>query len=313
MGTQKVGKRMQTEPVWVKVALDVELEQLELASALLWGEGASGVEEQDATTMMEGRAPLGEGRGRAIAFFGGEAPEVVSARLGGAAASWGLEGVGIEAEVFTDETWKERWKQFFKPVRISERLAVRPPWEQGAWPEGVREVVIEPGLAFGTGTHATTQLCLGWIDDLCAERRYGSMLDVGCGSGILAIGAALMDSEMRVGALDVDPEALRVCRENFELNGVEGRIELLGPLLSEVEGRYGLVVANILSNVLIMLGPELLRCVEEGGRLLLSGIGDGSASEVEAAFKDLGVEVVARRNQEGWTALLMERAARGAV
>ena len=298
---------MQPQPQWVKVSVEVDAEQIDLPVALLWAAGAGGVEVQDGTTLAEGREPLGIDRARALAYFGGESPEALEARLRSDAAAWGLTLGSLRAEVFTDETWKERWKQFFKPAIVSERLAVRPPWEAFDTPEGVETLVIEPGLAFGTGTHATTRLCLAWLDDLLAQDPdMETMLDVGCGSGILSMGAARLAPELRLEALDVDPEAVRVCRENLAINGVEARIKLLAPLISEVDGSYDLVVANILAHILIRLGDDLCRCTAPSGRLLLSGIGEEALASVVEAFGARGMVEVGRRSSSGWVALLLQ-------
>jgi ribosomal protein L11 methyltransferase len=297
---------MMSEAGWVKVSMEVEEERLEEACELLWEAGASGVEEQDRETFSELQAPVPEGRGRAVAWFGGESAEAVEARLREAASEWGLE-VLLEAAPFTDESWKESWKQFFKPVQVSARLAVRPPWEEAAFGEGVEVLVIEPGMAFGTGTHATTRLCLSALDEALLSSGARSMLDVGCGSGILAIAAAKLDAGMSIQALDVDPEALRVSRENCAVNGVSERVEVLECLLDEVEVRAELVVANILAHILLRLQEDLIDRTAPGGQLLLSGLGLGDEARVRASFEEGGVRLVARTELEGWVALRFAR------
>ncbi len=298
---------MQLEQQWVKVSIEVTATLVDLPAAILWNAGASGVEIQDRTTLVEGRAPLPKDNSRAVAFFGGETPKSLRKRILNDAKMWGLTIKGITVEVFTDVSWKEKWKQFFKPSIVSRRLAVRPPWENFPVPEGVEILVIEPGLAFGTGTHATTRLCLKWLDDLCAELPSGAqMLDVGCGSGILSIAAALLEPDLKINALDVDPEALRVCRENIAVNRVGGRVNLLGPLLSDFQGQCDLVVANILSHILVRLADDLTRCTETcDGRLMLSGIGRDDVDAVTKAFGERGMNEIERRTEDGWVALLM--------
>ncbi|MBH23689.1 MAG: 50S ribosomal protein L11 methyltransferase, partial [Myxococcales bacterium] len=186
---------------------------------------------------------------------------------------------------------------------------VGPPWEPPEATDGVEAILIEPGLAFGTGTHATTRLCLGWIDDLLADAAGapGSILDVGCGSGILSIAAArLAAPSTTIDALDVDPEALRVSRENLEINRVPAdRVQIMTRPLNQVTGAYQLVVANILSHILILLSADLVRCAAPQGRLLLCGIGLDSEAEVTEAFQALGMRLSARRELEGWVALLL--------
>ncbi len=301
--TTESTQKMQAEPQWVKASVEVDEASVETASALLWAQGASGVEVQDNTTLTEHRAPLAAGRARAVAFIGGVSTEELLERLKSATDVWGLGDAVIGAEIFTDQSWKDNWKQFFKPLHVSGRLGVRPPWEEHDFGPGVETIIIEPGLAFGTGSHATTQLCLRQIDELLAQETPASMIDVGCGSGILSIGAALLAPEMAIAAMDVDPEATRVSAENFQDNNVSDRIELLGPALSEIPGPYELVVANILSHILIMLGEDLVRCTAPKGRLLLSGIGESSVEEVRAHFSGLGMELANEAHENGWAAL----------
>lgn len=292
---------------WVRVVLDVPDHATELATALMVAEGASGIEVQDAETFEAGALPPGQAR--VITFVGGESPEAVRLRLEAAISRAEIFGVTLSVEEFTDESWKHKWKAFFEPSQVSARLAVAPPWNIPDQPVGVETLVIEPGLAFGTGTHATTILCLAWLDELLDGEEAGprAMLDVGCGSGILSIAAAKLRSDMAIDALDTDPEAHRVARDNFAANGVSGRVRLVEPpVLAEVGGGYPLVVANILAHILNFLSEDLVRLTESGGMLLLSGIGDDSVEGVLATFGALGMEVRETRKREGWNALVLE-------
>ena len=283
---------------WVKVAVEVAPGHLDAASGLLWDLGASGVEIQDETTMDHV-----EGATRAVAYFGAEAVESLRLRVASAVPiAWDAR---VTVEPFTDESWKENWKQFFKPMRTSARLGVRPPWEpRPDWPPEVRELVIEPGLAFGTGTHATTILCLSWLDDVLAEIAPQSLLDVGCGSGILSIAAAKLSPGLAIRCLDVDPEARRVSRENAVDNGVGDAITVLDGLLGPETGTADLVVANILAHILLQLRPALVGAT--AGHLLLSGIGAKDEAELTAAFSQ-DLEFLGRRERDDWVALLFRR------
>lgn len=280
--------------------LEVEPGHLDAASGLLWELGASGVEIQDKTT-MERTSDLP----RAVAYFGGEPVEDLHLRVGtDLPTNWNAT---LTVEPFTDESWKENWKQFFKPILASARIGVRPPWEaRPDWSEDVRELVIEPGLAFGTGTHATTLLCLDWLDDLLAASAPGSLLDVGCGSGILSIAAAKLRPAMSIRGLDVDPEARRVSVENARDNRVEDRIEILDGLLGPHVVGAELVVANILAHILLRLREDLVRATLPGGQLLLSGIGAKDEEQLAAAFSG-ELRPVGRREKSGWVALLFKR------
>lgn len=293
---------------WIRVALDVEPEAVDLASTALCEAGASGVEVQDHETLGDAERPLTAGLARAIAYFGGEPPEDLRTRVLEVAASLGVDVRAAEAAPFTDESWKTNWKQYFKPAKVSERVQVAPPWEVPEPPEGGVNVVIEPGLAFGTGTHATTRLSLKRIDGLLAARPVASMLDVGCGSGILSVAAALLSAQVVVDAFDIDPEAKAVSLENIARNGVEGRVRVLETTIDRIEGRYDLVVANILAHVLLFLADDLIRCTSPGGRLLLCGIGEKAVEEVLAGFSARGMRLEDREVMDGWTAMIWRHA-----
>lgn len=285
---------------WVKVVVEVPHGHLDAASGLLWELGASGVEIHDGTTMDRV-----DGATRAVAYFGGEPVEALELRV--AAQVPELWTAKVSVKPFTDESWKENWKQFFKPMQASRRLGVRPPWEaRPDWPEEVCELVIEPGLAFGTGTHATTLLCLGYLDDLLAQDRAETLLDVGCGSGILSIAAAKLSPGVAIRCLDVDPEARRVSRENCVDNGVADAVTVLDGLLDAGTGTAGLVVANILAHILLRLREDLARATAPGGRLLLSGIGAKDEDKLRVAFSEL-LTYQERRERDGWVALLFSR------
>jgi len=219
----------------------------------------------------------------------------------------GLETVVPELVPVRQEDWAEGWKQHFSAVRIGRRLVVKPSWETFA--SGPADVVVnlDPGMAFGTGTHGTTRLCLealaALFDGAQPPRR---VLDVGTGSGILAIAAAALGAES-VLACDIDAEACRIAGENALLNGVAERIEITADPLSELPGRYDLVLANILAEENIRLADELVGRVAAGGALILSGIlleKEAMVAEAFAAFPLQGPEITRR---EEWSCLLYRK------
>jgi ribosomal protein L11 methyltransferase len=215
----------------------------------------------------------------------------------------------------TDSDWAERWKQFFVPLAAGERLWVVPSWEQSfVAPKDAVIVRLDPGMAFGTGQHATTALCLGIVDARLGqmsanERAALRLLDVGCGSGILAIAATLLGCRM-VAAIDNDPFAVEATRDNARLNGVHDQVVASDTDLGRLEGRYDWVIANIIAPTLIELAPALIGHVDAGGELLLSGILDVQEDEVLAAFAAAAhlagrrrPELTLRRQQGEWLAL----------
>jgi ribosomal protein L11 methyltransferase len=184
-----------------------------------------------------------------------------------------------------DREWAREWLQHFEPMRFGRRLWVVP--TAYAPPEpGAVNLILDPGLAFGTGSHPTTALCLEWLDAHQDALAGAQVLDYGCGSGILAIAAALLGAG-RVAALDIDPQALDATRENAERNGVLARLAIGGPDLLARAGtgpRYGVLVANILAHPLCELAPTLMATLPAGAPFALSGILADQAAEVAAAY-----------------------------
>jgi ribosomal protein L11 methyltransferase len=196
------------------------------------------------------------------------------------------------------DDWEERWKQFHRPVLVAERLYVRPPWEQPSGQPGVTEIVIDPGRAFGTGTHPTTRLCLELILGL---EPSGSFADLGCGSGVLSIAAAKLGFEP-VTALDYDPLAVGATLQNASDNAVRLKRVERHDLKSEPPPGADVVAANLMRPLLL----ELARSMEPlPPVLILSGLLDSEADEVAGAFAPLAER--RRLSLQGWTALLLER------
>jgi ribosomal protein L11 methyltransferase len=223
------------------------------------------------------------------------------ARAVAAAAAASFEGAIVRAQPL-DPAWRERWKRWFVGFDVSERLRVRPPWEAAAAGEVVT-VIIEPGMAFGTGQHETTRLCLEAIDaQFAGGAAPAEVLDVGTGTGILAIAAALLGAS-RVVAVDNDPDAVSITVENAEVNGVASRIEASATALSRIRGSFPVVVANILAPVLMGMAPELARHTATDGVLVLSGILATQADNVVAAYTSLGMALASRAQAGEWVRL----------
>lgn len=270
--TTQIGRLMTT----YALTADVPEEQAEDVSALLLDGGATGAEVRDRSVApMPGVASAPPGWARVIAFF------ATRAEAEAAAAAQGLAAVIDEV---AEQDWGEAWKRGLGPIRVG-RLVVRPSWTARV-PDADVEVVLDPGMAFGTGTHPTTALCLAALDALLAAARGAHVLDVGTGSGILAIAAAKLGAG-RVVATDDDPVALDVAGENARRNGVA--LELTRTAPDEVAGQFPIVVANILANTLVALAPALAPRVARGGTLLLSGIVAGQEDEVSGAYRRVGL------------------------
>ncbi len=202
-----------------------------------------------------------------------------------------------------EKNWHEAWRGRFKPQRIGRRFLTTPPWIH---PEDKdREViVIEPAMAFGTGTHETTRCCLEFIDELCARAVPGKALDVGTGSGILAIGLARLGVP-EVLALDNDPVALEAARENLRLNGIDGAVKLSGMGVGRVRRRFPLVVANIILETLVELAGSLQGRVSAAGSLVLSGLLHDHVPAVVRHFPRF--RLLRRKTRGEWSTLLLRK------
>jgi len=184
----------------------------------------------------------------------------------------------LRIEPLQDQVWERAWLEHFPPMRFGRRLWVIPGGQTASLADGDVAVELDPGLAFGTGTHATTALCLDWLDGLDLAGR--KVIDLGCGSGILAIAALKLGAAGAV-AIDHDPQALLATRENAVRNGVADRLAVLG---SGAPAPADVVVANILAGTLIELAPEIVAMLRPGGRLALSGILAERVDDVAAAY-----------------------------
>ena len=212
-----------------------------------------------------------------------------------------------------DADWENNWKQYYKPMEIGERLLVIPQWEQEdpkvrkALEGGRVPLILEPGLTFGTGSHATTRLCLTALEQ--AVQGGEKVLDLGCGSGILSIAALKLGAASAL-AVDIDDKCLDVAYENAAMNGI-GRDTYtvkVGDILSdealraEIGGGYDVVLANIVADVIIGLGPMVRSLLSENGVFLCSGIIDTRAEEVAGKLRQAGLEILDTRSSEGWYA-----------
>jgi len=199
-----------------------------------------------------------------------------------------------------DQDWLGEWKKNWQPVKTG-RFIVAPPWSD--IPEATDQIVIriEPGMAFGTGTHETTRLCLTAIEKYF---RGGSLLDVGTGTGILAIAAAKLSPDARIEACDTDAEAIEIARENARLNGVAERIAFRVGTVEEATASADVVCANLTADVILPLLPALLGAT--CGRLVLSGILDSQAEAVDARLRECGVTAPTEMTQDGeWVAIVV--------
>lgn len=292
---------------WLQISFDVDRGEADLAAERLEFAGASSVTFADAgdQPVLEpgpGETPLWP-RIQVSALFPPAAdPRSIDRSLNQPAPLTSRSGLCVS--LLDDRDWEREWLRDFGPMRFGRRLWVCPGGEPPPSGDGII-VRLDPGLAFGTGTHPTTALCLEWLDG--AELDGLTVVDYGCGSGILAIAAALLGAR-RVIAVDNDPQALTATRDNARRNGVIDRLEVSLPSgMPAVEA--DVVLANILSGPLQTLAPRLTALTRPGGDLVLSGLLAGQADEVASAY-GTGFEVLTRSEDQGWVRLAARRRGR---
>lgn len=215
---------------------------------------------------------------------------------------------GIENEICLDscveEDWINNWKQYFKPIPVGQKLLIRPTWEEVKDSGGRTVLDLDPGLAFGTGTHETTRLCMELLEQYV--RPGMNVLDVGCGSGILSVAALLLGADKAVG-VDIDELAVKTAVENAEINHVENRFTgICGNLTDQVTGTYDIVVANIVADVIIMLTKDVEQFMKPDTVYLMSGIIDTREQDVLTAVEQ-HFTIIDRKEEKGWVALSAKR------
>jgi len=289
---------------WLSISIETDCHHAEaLADALLdAGALSASIEDADAGTPNE-TPQFGEPgsvttpgweRSRVIALL--EQGTDVDELLEACAPLAGLESTPhYSQEKVEEQNWVQLTQAQFEPIKVSERLWIVPSWHTAPDPEAI-VLVLDPGMAFGTGSHPTTRLCLEWLERSVAPGV--SVLDYGCGSGILAIAAARLGARDVLG-VDIDPQAVSAARNNAERNEVSTRF---ADSAAEITGHFDIVVANILSNPLKALAPAICSHVRPGGLLALSGILAEQADELIAAYAPW-ITLAVADTREGWICL----------
>ena len=220
-------------------------------------------------------------------------------RLDAAGVPYTLDTAGVQ-----QEDWQNAWKKYYHAMDIGSRLAIVPGWE--SYDTDRIRITMDPGLAFGTGTHETTALCLELLDSLVQGGER--VLDVGTGSGILAI-AALKLGAREADGVDIDPMCVRTAGENAERNGVDGRFRVLvGDLSDKAEGVYDIITANIVAAAILSLAPAVPVLMAPGAKFICSGIIDERKGEVLAGLQASGLRPVEIKEKRGWVCILCEKA-----
>ena len=210
--------------------------------------------------------------------------------------------------IIHEEDWHKKWQRFFTTTRIGRHIIVKPSWELFLPEEGDIVIEMDPGMAFGTGTHATTRMCLEVIEKLihAGTPAINSMLDVGIGSGILSIAAAKLGVPKTVG-IDVDPIALGYAQKNIDKNNVPDQVAVRHVSLEKLEGTFDLVVANILSDILLKLRKDLCNHLADNGILILSGIMDENKLKIERKFTSRKLALVTSYSHTDWICMVLQK------
>ncbi|MBF0438342.1 MAG: 50S ribosomal protein L11 methyltransferase [Magnetococcales bacterium] len=283
--------------IW-ELRLKLERTYEEIVEDFLSGEGSMGV-----SMAVDGTSAIVTG------FFAEDVDRSgleIRFRLILAAAGVELESGDLTWKLLPDCDWGEAWKAYYQPVPVGRRLLILPSWQDPPLGHGRLVIRMDPEMAFGSGTHATTQGCLELLEETAETRPLGQVLDMGSGSGILSIGAVLLGAE-GVMATDLDPIAVETTGRNCQLNGMGDRVKVVEA--SEVPpGPFQTIVANILARILMESACALVSALAGSGRLILSGILKEQAREVQMAFEGEGVKLVEMRLMgEEWVVLVLDK------
>ena len=290
-----------TNTTWTELQIEIAAEATELLASEI-SELTGGVEVRDTGTLLR----AGEGRAVIVAQCAPEAADEVLAAIEDTcararAAGLRVDPVSVHRREAHEDEWRDVWKQFFRATRVGRTFIVRPSWDPGTIADGDRVIDLDPGRAFGTGGHATTRLVIALAEEV-EQRAVARFLDLGCGSGILAVAAARLWPRAQGLAVDIDPEATACADENLERNRVT-TVETRVGTLAEAPGPFDVVLANIQADVLLPLANDLVAVLAPGATVVLSGLLTDAAPPVLAAYLAAGLTLEARRDEDEWTAL----------
>lgn len=211
-------------------------------------------------------------------------------------------GIGkVESEKMFEEDWANNWKKYYKPTKVGDKLVVKPIWEEYEAKEGELVVELDPGMAFGTGDHETTRMCMKALEK--HVKADSTVFDVGCGSGILAISAAKLGAKLAVG-VDLDPVAVESAKENVTFNNVDNIEILHGNLVEVIEGKADIVVANILAEIICILTEDVKRVLKQDGYFITSGIIHDRVEMVKTKLENSGFEVLEINTEGEWNCIV---------
>jgi ribosomal protein L11 methyltransferase len=294
-----------TPKSWIELGLEIHPSLAEAAANFLIEQGSPGITQETA------RGTGGRKRERLVAYYPDDRLfPAVRKRIRSylrAICRPRRTDFNLGARTIRDGKWAEAWKENFKPIEVTPRLVIKPPWESRPKNPGQIVITIDPGMAFGTGTHPSTQMGLQFMEEIIPSfSRIPSVLDVGTGSGILAIAAQKMGVK-KIAAIDIDPVAIDCARANARVNraGRGGSFRVGSP--EDLKGPFDLVVANLLPQELLSAAPALARLTARSGKLIISGFLVKQEREMAAAFRKLGMEKQSARHEKGWASWVLHR------
>jgi ribosomal protein L11 methyltransferase len=303
-----------TSSAWLELSVEVDVEAVEAVSEILGRVAGGGTSVEPAFDLVD------EGLGARIdptrpATVRAYVPARDEAEAAGAAEqaremlghlqAFGLRPIGeLRTRLVHEEDWAEAWKAHFPVLRVGRRLVIRPTWRRHRSQPGDVVLALDPGMAFGTGLHPTTRLCLALLEDLADHGLVegARVLDVGCGSGILAIAAAKLGAASVFG-IDPDPIAIEATVANARRNRLVRRIRARQGTLPSGDGPFAVVLANLIASLLVELARALRDELAPGGKILASGIFVDREADVRGAFEAVGLSVTGRRAEGDWVAL----------
>lgn len=290
---------------WLKISVWTPAILMEPVSDLMAVLSGSGVELSPETSRGSKISGFFLETGKADSH--GELAKDVHRKMEELFSLYGLVAPGLSIETFDDQDWATSWKRFFTPVEIAPGLIIKPSWENYRARKGERVIEMDPGQAFGTGQHASTKMALSLLIESLAERPADRMLDVGTGTGILAMAAALFGVPSVV-AIDNDPEAVRVAGDNIAINNLESDIDVNGTNLIDLNGSFSMIAVNIVFNVLVSMATHLESILAPEGRVILAGILRGEQEEkIGRIYGELGLTLGQSLHDEEWAALLLQK------
>lgn len=308
------------EGTWIEVRVITKSEALEPISGIFYGLDCKGVAIEDPNDILEReQGPLTwdfadinvlEHKGEVAvvkAYFSEEhnIEEVLNyvkekiEELKSIGLDLGL--AKVESEKMFEEDWANNWKKYYKPTKISESIVVKPIWEEYDAKENELVLELDPGMAFGTGTHETTRMCIQSLEKYV--EKDSTVFDVGCGSGILAIAAAKLGAKKAVG-VDLDPVAVESAKENVEYNKLDNIEILYGNLVDVIEGKADIVVANIIAEVICILTEDVKRVLKTDGYFITSGIIHDRVDMVTSKLEETGFEVIEINKDGEWNCIV---------